>query len=137
MTFSDGVYIELISFTKPVGEYEGDSEGLKKRKSHWWASMKENGWIDWSLGDTVDETIHEPISKAVNTRAINDGVQVHYEEGREGGRIKPDGVVLKWKVTFPSQIHRRGGLPFFCKDLTPREYRVSKLSYHVEGRLMI
>jgi hypothetical protein len=49
-----------------------------------------------------------------------------YEEPREGGRIRPDGEKVKWKVTFPivGNGFQRGELPFFCHDITKRDLRV-------------
>lgn len=56
-------------------------------------------------------------------------VAVKYLAPVEGGRTKPDGDVLQWRVTFPdSAVHGRGALPFFCEDLTPRIRRVSRYS---------
>jgi len=72
------------------------------------------GWIDWALLDL------QPTEKPVE-EAVGGGV---YAEGQEGGRVKPDGDELRWKVTFPNVEHGRGGVPFFCKDLTPRKRRV-------------
>jgi hypothetical protein len=72
------------------------------------------GWIDWALLDL------QPAEKPVE-EAVKGGV---YVEGREGGRVRPGGHELRWRVTFPNVEHGRGGVPFFCKDLTPREQRV-------------
>lgn len=127
----DGVYIELISFTHPVSYYPVESAERKAREEHWWGSMRENGWIDFSLGDlTPDE---EPsISTAINTRAQANGVDLVYDKGVEGGRIKPDGEEIRWIVTFPARKHLRGGVPFFTKDLTPRFKRVS-ISFYLDA----
>lgn len=43
-----------------------------------------------------------------------------YVEGVEGGRRKPDGTSLGWKVTFPvieAGKGRRGSVPFWCVDV--------------------
>lgn len=72
------------------------------------------GWIDWALLDL------QPAEKPVE-EAVEGGV---YAESQEGGRVQPDGDELRWRVTFPNVEHGRGGVPFFCKDLTPRKRRV-------------
>ncbi|KAG9077596.1 hypothetical protein FS749_010511 [Ceratobasidium sp. UAMH 11750] len=112
---ADGIYIELIAFEKPASAYPPDSP----RSKHWWAT-KEPGWIDWAclgLEDNVDETI------AQREHQARSGVA--YQKGQVGGRTRAgDGVELKWRVTFPAAKHGRGSVPFFCQDLTPREWRV-------------
>lgn len=131
VVLSDGVYLELIAFTHDVAYYASDSAPdsaalLQKRKDHWWA-RKSPGWIDWAnLGYDQDLADH------INSRAKIDGVEVSYQQPIEGGRTKPDGDVLRWRVTFPALELGRGGVPFFCEDLTPRERRVSRI-----GRLVI
>lgn len=129
VVLADGVYIELIQFTQPVSAYPEGSEARHKRETHWWASMKENGWIDFALGD-LTEGAGSLVAEAINARARDeeDAANVRYDEGIEGGRVKPDGETIRWVVTFPSKSLTRGGVPFFCKDLTPRERRVPRLA---------
>lgn len=52
--------------------------------------------------------------------------EARYEEPIEGGRKRPDGEEVKWKVTFPKvgEGFQRGELPFFCHDITKRDLRV-------------
>ena len=119
----DGVYIELLQFIKSPSEYASGSDDRYKRESHWWASMKENGWIDFSLGDLTEDSAS--VADAINARARDSNLDVSYDAGIEGGRIKPDGEAIRWVVTFPSKHLHRGGVPFFCKDLTVRSRRVS------------
>lgn len=123
IVLDDGVYIELIQFIKEVEEYPEGSPERQARTSHWWASMKENGWIDYSLGDLTSAS-DVSVAAAINHKAEKDKVQLRYDDGVEGGRVKPNGDILRWLVTFPAKQHKRGGVPFFCKDLTPRERRV-------------
>ena len=52
---------------------------------------------------------------------------MRYLEEVEGGRERPDGKVLKWVITSPAEKDGRGTVPFFCGDITPREWRVSIL----------
>jgi hypothetical protein len=85
--------------------------------------MQENNWIDFSLLDLTDEN-GITMADEINSRARDANVEVQYAEGIKGGRIKPDGDNIRWVVTFPAKQHRRGSVPFFCKDLTPREKRV-------------
>lgn len=47
-----------------------------------------------------------------------------YQPTTPGGRVRPDGTVLKWRITAPDARHGRGVLPFFCQDVTPRGWRV-------------
>ncbi len=108
----DGVYIELIAFLA------GDPA---KRAGHWWGN-KQDGWIDWSLApapSTSDEVLAE-----IETRA---GVQP-YDAPVSGGRLTTEGKKLEWKVTFPKLEARqkRGVRPFWCEDVSPREWRVSR-----------
>jgi hypothetical protein len=54
-----------------------------------------------------------------------------------GGRERPDGVELKWKVTFPTGIER-GAVNFWCHDVTEREKRVplsKEAAQHPSGAL--
>lgn len=120
--------MELISFVHPMDHYGAPGTAERDRRdTHWWARMKEGGWIDWALLD-LEEGEGVEIRDLIrgNENGALERVAVEYDKGLEGGRVKPDGVELRWKVTFPSHdLHGRGGLPFFCKDLTPRESRVS------------
>ena len=124
IVLADGVYIELLQFIKSPSEYALGSDDRHKRESHWWASMKENGWIDFSLGDLTDD-LEDSVADAINARARDRNSDISYDAGIEGGRIKPDGEAIRWVVTFPSKHLHRGGIPFFCKDLTDRSRRVS------------
>jgi len=47
-----------------------------------------------------------------------------YTSVADGGRTRPDGVVLKWRIIFPEREHGRGAIPFFCEDVAPRDLRV-------------
>ena len=61
--------------------------------------------------------------KAINTRLERKGSIVRYAEPVAGGRKRPDGIELQWKVTFPTGVDR-GVVPFWCHDVTEREKRV-------------
>jgi hypothetical protein len=107
---ADGCYIELVCFINPSSPIP----------SHWWASGVEKfGWMDWCL--TNSSTAKE------SWEAIG-GADGSHGEPVEGGRKRADGVDVKWAVTFPKGEHggqdKRGRIPFFCHDVTPRDVRV-------------
>lgn len=106
---ADGSYIELVAFI---------DDDPKRREGHWWD--KEFGIVDWALTDTSEE---QPDVKTINSRLESIGSKVKYDDPMAGGRNRPDGVELKWKVTFPAGIER-GAVPFWCHDVTEREKRV-------------
>ncbi|KAF9741129.1 hypothetical protein PMIN06_011296 [Paraphaeosphaeria minitans] len=100
---ADGCYIELICFLP--------SAPSDKVSAHWWSDYATSpGWADWCLtNDLAPEANRSSIATSHND-------PIH------GGRKRPDGVDVKWAVTFPRG--ERGLTPFFCHDTTPREVRV-------------
>ncbi|KAF4604263.1 hypothetical protein EYR40_001444 [Pleurotus pulmonarius] len=120
--FEDGTYLELLNFVKPAASYPPGSPEREKRDSHPWAP-KNPGWIDFAfLGTGKDKHSGGSgvISEIINARS-ND---VRYLDEVAGGRETPAGKILKWLITSPAKQHGRGVLPFFCGDVTPREWRV-------------
>lgn len=116
VVLADGVYLELIAFVHP-----GTPDS-----SHRWGSARPGGWIDFAyLGLCSD------VDRVINERAARDGSGVVYAKGVDGGRETPGGEggkdkkTLLWRVTCPERKHGVGRLPFFCADVTPREWRVS------------
>ncbi|KAL2673893.1 hypothetical protein Neosp_012337 [[Neocosmospora] mangrovei] len=113
--FSDGVYIELIAFQQNL-----DPE---RRKSHRWGELEEGTVIDWAhtLPDEKEfSVIQERVKDATSGATYRDPVA--------GGRIRPDGVELKWAVASAEDssgnpLHP-GTAPFWCLDRTPRHLRV-------------
>lgn len=101
ITFADGAYLELLAFKVP-----GKSE-------HRWDRYRPYpGVIDYCLGGgNLDETV-----AAINARGLA------YTAGPETGRLRPDGVALRWRSAMPPAQNL--GLPFLIEDLTPRELRV-------------
>lgn len=101
----DGAYVELITFNVPEGE----------RTKHRWGA-EAPGWIDWAfLGLSAE------LSDILNARSS----AVKYLPTVPGGRERPDGRVLRWRITAPDpQRFAPAALPFFCGDVTPREWRV-------------
>ncbi|KAF4951565.1 hypothetical protein FGADI_7340 [Fusarium gaditjirri] len=113
--FSDGVYIELIAFQ--------DDLDPEKRKTHRWGELEENTLVDWAytLRNGNDfGVIRQRVSEATS--------EIFYNLPVAGGRIRPDGVELKWSVasayaTSGKAVHP-GKAPFWCLDDTPRHLRV-------------
>ncbi|KDR81959.1 hypothetical protein GALMADRAFT_240307 [Galerina marginata CBS 339.88] len=122
VVFDDGVYLELISFTHPASYYPPGSPERKLRDTHTWA-QKSPGWIDFAFLGNGSHKESESISKTINERGRQDGSGVLYDPEQDGGRTRPDGQILKWLISGP-QSDRRGVLPFFCGDVTPRSLRV-------------
>ncbi|KAG6856733.1 hypothetical protein H0H87_001333 [Tephrocybe sp. NHM501043] len=120
--FTYGVYLELISFTHPPSYYPPGSPDRKARDSHRWSS-KPLGWIDFAFLGNGALTGDNRISDIINERAKKEGSGVAYAPELAGGRQRPDGKVLKWVISAPS-VASQGPLPFFCGDVTPREWRV-------------
>ncbi|KAM0695182.1 hypothetical protein Q7P36_005538 [Cladosporium allicinum] len=117
---ADGSYIELIAFIN-------DDPAL--REGHWWD--KPYGIVDWALTSTDEE---EPDVKAINSRLKEKDSPARYAEPVAGGRTRPDGVDLKWKVTFPTGVER-GVVPFWCHDVTEREKEGTDLTRSHQARL--
>lgn len=108
IVLKDGAYIELITFNAASPPH-----------SHRWGREKA-GWIDWAhLG------LSDHLADILNERARTDGSDVAYSPTVPGGRERPDGRVLRWRITAPEgSKHKPGSVPFFCGDVTPREWRV-------------
>ncbi|KAL6917138.1 hypothetical protein ACHAPO_006051 [Fusarium lateritium] len=113
--FSDGVYIELIAF----------QEGLdpEQRKVHRWGELEENTIVDWAY-TLPNEKDFGTIQKQVKESST----KVVYHDPVPGGRLRPDGVELKWSVasayTVSGQPLQPGKAPFWCLDRTQRHLRV-------------
>ena len=112
VVFADGTYLELIHFVRAPAPDDPNP----------WA-RKHPGWIDYAFLGTGGEP---SIADAINERAGREGSGVHYEESK-GGRRREDGKVLEWVISSSTEEGSRGTLPFFCGDVTPREWRVGVL----------
>jgi len=133
----DGAYIELISFTHPVSHYPPNSPERTAREAHPWSEASgpgaHPGWIDFAFlglgssnraGDGDGEKDPD-LSDILNARSKREGSGVSYVKTIPGGRVRPDGRELRWKITAPNAtVHGRGFLPFFCGDVTDRRWRV-------------
>ncbi|KAI0145229.1 glyoxalase-like domain-containing protein [Xylariaceae sp. FL1272] len=106
--FQDGTYLEFIAFI---------NDDPQKRKGHWWD--KPYGVVDFALTTKPDEPLdHEALEK----RMADLHTPIRYGAPQTGGRAT-GGKEIKWQVTFPEGTER-GTLPFWCEDITPREWRV-------------
>nr|OQO16651.1 hypothetical protein B0A51_14343 [Rachicladosporium sp. CCFEE 5018] len=108
--FADGTYLELIAFV---------DDNPECRKDHWWGK-KDFGVIDYAF--TVPDVKSFDVKK-LNDRLERKETKVSYAEPTAGGRTREDGVEVKWKVAFPEGVER-GGVPFWCLDVTERKLRV-------------
>ncbi|KAI0781472.1 glyoxalase-like domain-containing protein [Trametes elegans] len=110
VVFADGTYLELLHFTRAP----------PSSSTHPWAH-KPPGWIDYAfLGNAGTPSI----AHTINSRADADGSGARYAQEVRGGRKREDGKVLEWLISATAEDGERGKLPFFCGDLTPREWRV-------------
>jgi len=120
--FRDGTYLELIAFID-------DNPSL--RHGHPWGE-KPFGFIDFALTNP-QEFDYTGLRGRINQRSGKLGIDYAYPA--EGGRKRQDGRDVKWKVTVPvnqspassqpqTPPNRRGEIPFWCHDVTPRSLRV-------------
>lgn len=111
--FKNGTYIELIAFL---------DDSPNSRENHWWGD-KDYGFIDWALTSSDPRDV-EAVRSRLEKLNHQESLPVSYGTAQEGGRRRADGQEVKWKVTFPSGDVKRGEVPFWCHDFTPRELRV-------------
>ena len=98
ITFADGSYLELVAF-----------RDLGRALTHrWWKIAADGGGIaDFAL---LSDDL------AADSAALAELVKT---PPKDGGRIRPDGVELKWRTAV-----LKPPLPFVIEDLTARELRV-------------
>ena len=98
ITFRDGSYLELVGFND-----------LSRSLTHrWWKVAADGGGLaDFAL---LSDDL------AADSAALADLIKT---PPKEGGRIRPDGVELKWRAAFLTPP-----LPFVIEDLTARDLRV-------------
>ena len=98
IAFVDGTYLELVAFRDPA-------RALTHR---WWKIAADGGgFADFAL-------LSDDLT--ADAAALADLVKT---PPKGGGRIRPDGVELKWRTAV-----LKPPLPFVIEDLTPRELRV-------------
>ena len=108
VAFADGTYLELIAFKRA-------SPGHR-----WWRhTAYGEGLIDFALlpSDTA-EVIADARKRGLFMQGPTDG-----------GRVRPDGVELRWQTGLPPTPD----LPFLCGDLTPRTLRVPSGAAHIHA----
>ena len=100
IVFEDGAYIELIAWTAP-----NDAERWNvAHRAHG------DGFMDFALiPDDLPRATAEAKARGL---PLNGPI--------DGGRVRPDGVELKWQTARQTTFD----LPFFCADVTPRSLRV-------------
>lgn len=131
ITLQDGICKRAAPFRKRLLTRNADIELIAfcdgiEPGDHWWGG-RQNGWIDWSL-------MPSPLSATERVNNINEsvGIMPGYTAPKAGGRLNKQDQQLRWNVAFPivsdrknQQGEKRGRRPFFCEDLTPRNWRVS------------
>ena len=96
--FADGTYLELVGF-----------HDLSRSVTHrWWKIAADGGGLaDFALlSDDID----------ADAAALADLVKT---PPKNGGRIRPDGVEVKWRTA-----SLKAPLPFLIEDITARDLRV-------------
>ncbi|KAH7346674.1 glyoxalase-like domain-containing protein [Rhexocercosporidium sp. MPI-PUGE-AT-0058] len=117
--FRDGSYIELIAFV---------NDDPKNREGHGWGDSQ-FGIIDFAFTNSTGDAfvLFSELQERLDGVKWEEGdVRVEYKPPHTGGRKRPDGIDVKWTVTWPvvSTGYQRGELPFFCHDVTARSVRV-------------
>jgi glyoxalase-like protein len=98
ITFADGSYLEIVAF-----------RDLARAVTHrWWKVAADGGGLaDFAL---LSDDL------AADSAALAELVKI---PPKDGGRIRPDGVELKWRTAV-----LKAPLPFVIEDITARELRV-------------
>lgn len=113
--FEDGVYIELIAFFDDVDD--------EKRQQSRWGRLPEGTIIDWACSLPEESQFGDVQKRVAETRS-----GFGFTNPAPGGRVTPDGTVLKWAIGAPVGASGEGTypgiLPFWCLDRTPRRLRV-------------
>jgi len=107
IVLQDGIYLELLIFNDPIPPSE-----------HWWAD-RQPGWIDQASagsGEHMNTLINDRLGYSLFKPSVTGG---RFTKGPEG-----EARELKWRITQPHKDVRKGEVPFFTEDLTPRSWRV-------------
>jgi hypothetical protein len=100
ITFADGSYLEIVAF-----------RDLARALTHrWWKVAAEGGGLaDFAL---LSDDL------AADSAALAD---LHNAPPKDGGRIRPDGLEIKWRTAV-----LKPPLPFVIEDITARDLRVPR-----------
>ena len=111
VVFQDGSYFELIAWKGPEDAHP------------WWPKLSRFG------PGIVDFALLPGTTPQVVAQALSRGLA--YQPPVDGGRLRPDGVELRWQNARPTTPD----LPFLCGDVTPRALRVPEGSVreHANG----
>jgi hypothetical protein len=113
ITFADGSYLEIVAF-----------HDLARALTHrWWKIAADGGGLaDFAL---LSDDL------AADSTALAELVKT---PPKDGGRIRPDGVELKWRTAV-----LKAPLPFVIEDITARDLRVpgGAAAEHANGAIGI
>jgi hypothetical protein len=113
ISFADGSYLELVAF-----------RDIDRALTHrWWKVAADGGGLaDFAL---LSDDL------AADSAALAELVKT---PPKDGGRIRPDGVELKWRTAV-----LKAPLPFVIEDITARDLRVpgGAASQHANGAIGI
>lgn len=121
IAFADGTYIQLLTFTNgspPLGHFFADrfSRGF--------------GLAEYALlSNDLDGDL-----AGLSHRGLPLPNPIHL------GRFRPDGNLIKWKMSLPGDQQRYDGVPFLIQDITSRSVRVpddAVATRHANGALGI
>ena len=113
LAFGDGCYFELIAFIGPPPPMV-----------HWWyeALHRGGGLTDFCVqSDNIEDD-------AAAFRRAGTAIGQPFAMGRE----RPDGYRINWELA-AGEGATRGLVPFFIRDITPRDERVPRARTHPNG----
>ena len=92
VVFQDGSYLELLAFI---------NDNAYLRHAHPWGD-KPFGFVDFALTNHAGQFDYAGLRGRINRRGGRLGID--YALPVEGGRTRPDGQQVRWKVTFPVDL---------------------------------
>ncbi len=113
IALGDGCYVELFCFVEP--------DKAPRSHSSWPIHARGGGFGSfWFFVTDVD-------AEVARVRAAG----VALEDPRAGGRLRPDGYEIKWRLAVPAADHLH--VPALIEDVTPRAERAPPFSGHANG----
>lgn len=112
---ADGVYLEIIAFTEHTSPED--------RAKHRWGKLQ-YGIIDYAFTLTTDDVDgdFEALKQCWSKAGVDE--KLVPEKLVDGGRTRPDGEELRWRIATPFDAIKTGVANFWCLDVTPRRLRV-------------